>query len=118
MSAAWDAWRRADALDRRWKKEMLRISRDIEFLKADLDLALADEITTMLARIPRYRRTVDAFLDLRGYTKTMEGWQKCCGTDVGLFRKTKKLGWALLWRALLESRKLRCTEPCAERKVH
>lgn len=107
---AWARLRREEALKRRWAREMRRISLAIESVRLDIEDSLESEdaeLARLLADNARYRKVVDAFLNLRGYRKDLRNWREACGTDVGLWNKTKGLEWPRLWRILLRSRKER-----------
>lgn len=107
---AYRKWNREQALRLRWERELRRIGQDIEAISLDMAAAWADGDTRMedwLNANPKYRVVVDRFLDMRGYRKNMEGWRLACGADLGLFKRTRRLGWQRLWRVLLDSRKRR-----------
>ena len=107
---AYAKWNREQRLRAKWEQKLRQISQDIETISLDMALAWAEgDLKTVywLNANPRYRRTVDSFLNLRGYRKCMAGWKLACGSDIGLFRRTCRLGWPRLWRVLLESRKRR-----------
>lgn len=93
-----------------WTRKLRELELDIEGLRLDMEFASAEGDAKMADALNgnrRYRDTVDAFLNLRGYTKDMAGWRAACGSDIGLYNRTKNLQWPRLWRILLESRKRR-----------
>lgn len=100
---AWAAWRREDAFRQSWNKKVRAIERELEYLGEWADSLLTDE----MAENARYRKVVDAFLDLRGYSKNMPGWRAACQVEPGLWKKTRTLPWPRLWAAILLSRRKR-----------
>lgn len=107
---AYARFNREQRMKRQWARKLRDIELTIEGLRLDMEFAFAEGDARMADTFngnPRYRKTVDAFLNLRGYRKNMAGWRAACGSDIGLYKKTNRLKWPRLWRILLESRKRR-----------
>lgn len=121
LAEAYRSWNREQNALARYRRDLKRIALDLESIELDLesielDMAHAIRLQNLeyeagiaktLSEVPRYRRTVDAFLDYRGYSKNHDGWKAACGTDIGLWRKTRRMEWPMLWDAILVSRKMR-----------
>lgn len=111
---AYALWHRADRLEQDWRRECRRIEQDVESLRLDIMSArdrlakeAADSLRAELASNARYRKVVDAFLDLRGFRKDPDGWRTACNAEPGLWKKTRGTAWPLLWNAIVNSRKER-----------
>lgn len=108
----WNEWKREQLVLRGMEASLKRIRVDVDCLEGCLAEAWAEGDRRMAARLnanPRWRRTVDFFLDERIYRKMgkMREWRDACGTDGRLWRETSCLGWPRLWRVLLMSRRMR-----------
>lgn len=117
LREAYGRWNREQRALADFRRELRRIRLDVESIELDMAAEIARQkdsrasaLAAELAECGRYRKTVDAFLNFRGYSKNRAGWRAACGTDVGLWRKTRGLDWPRLWRAVLESRKMRDRE--------
>ena len=102
----WSEWRAADRAACALERARRRIALDLESIELDQDACYV----SMLAENPRYRRAVDLFLDRRGLRKDARGWETACGSDRGLWRRTRVLSvrcWPRFWRILLDSRRAR-----------
>lgn len=101
----WHEWKAADAAMKALERARKRAALDLACIEADQDLAYCE----ILNGNPRYRRVVDSFLDLRGYRKDARSWEQACGTDRGLWKRTRAMAadWPRFRQVLLLSRKLR-----------
>ena len=108
----WNEWKREQLMLRGMETSLKRMRVDVDYLEGCLAEAWAEGDRRMAARLnanPRWRRTVNEFLDMRVYRKMgkMSEWKWACGTDGRLWKETSCLGWPRLWRVLLMSRKMR-----------
>lgn len=109
---AYRRFNREQRLRQQWLRKLRLLSLELESIALDIADALAADdvkIASSLRDNPRYAKTVEAFMRYRGYSKNMAGWRLACGTDIGLYKRTKKLGWERLWRILLMANRKRCT---------
>lgn len=109
---AYRRFNREQRLRQQWLRKLRLLSLELEGIALDIaDAISADgvKIASSLRDNPRYAKTVEAFMRYRGYSKNMAGWRLACGTDIGLYKRTRKLGWERLWRILLMANRKRCT---------
>lgn len=101
----WREWKAVDAAMNALERTRKRAALDLACIETDQDLAYCE----ILNSNPRYRGVVDSFLDLRGYRKDARSWEKACGTDRGLWKRTRAMAaqWPRFWAVLLLSRKMR-----------
>ena len=108
----WREWDREQRTLRGMEASLRRMRSEVEYLEGCVEDAWANgdrRMANALNANPRWRRTVDSFLDERIYRKLrgMTEWRFACGTDGRLWKKTRGLGWPRLWRVLLMSRRTR-----------
>lgn len=102
----WTEWRAADRAMSALERARRRAALDLESIELDQDACYR----AMLNANPRWREAVDLFLDQRGLRKNARGWETACGSDRGLWRRTRVLAerhWPRFWRILLGSRRER-----------
>lgn len=100
----WGEWRAADRAMAALERARRRAALDLESIELDQDACYR----AMLNSRKDWRDKVDAFLDMRGIPKTAIGWEVACGSDRGLWRRTRVMAercWPRFWRILLGSRK-------------
>lgn len=94
---AWEKWHALDDAERRYRRELDRIGRELDYLWEATTIALARE----LAENPHYRKVVKRF-----FGRTQRGWEVACGTDRGLWKKTLRFGWDRTFEAIALSRRM------------